>query len=36
MDPIYSMDHGDYCNAGSDYPDGYENFYLEIAEIAAS
>lgn len=36
MDPIYSMDHGDYCNAGSDYPDGYESFYLEIAEIAAS
>lgn len=36
MDPLYSMDHGDYCNAGSDYPDGYESFYLEIAEIAAS
>lgn len=32
MKPLYSMDHGDYCNAGSDYPDGYERFYLAIAE----
>lgn len=32
--PVYSMDHGDYCNAGSDYPDGYESFYFEIVKIA--
>lgn len=33
-EPLYSMDHGDYCNAGKDYPDGYESFYLELAEAA--
>ncbi|MGN1194041.1 MAG: esterase/lipase family protein [Acutalibacteraceae bacterium] len=33
MEPLYSMDHGDYCNAGNDYPDGYENFYLELVKV---
>lgn len=33
MKPLYSMDHGDYCNAGNDYPDGYENFYLSLVRV---
>lgn len=33
MKPLFSMDHGDYCNAGNDYPDGYEEFYLSLATV---
>lgn len=33
-EPIFGMDHGDFCNTGDDYPQGYENFYLELAKMA--
>ena len=33
---IYGMDHGDYCGTTDDYPDGYEKFWLGLAEMATS
>ncbi len=34
--PIYGMDHGDYCGTTDDYPEGYEKFWLGLAEMATS
>ncbi len=31
---IYGMDHGDYCGTTDDYPEGYEKFWLGLAEMA--
>ena len=31
---MYGMDHGDYCGTTDDYPEGYEKFWLGLAEIA--
>ena len=31
---IYGMDHGDYCGTTDDYPEGYEKFWLDLAEMA--
>lgn len=30
------MDHGDYCGTTDDYPEGYEKFWLGLAEMATS
>lgn len=36
FEPIYGMDHGDYCGT-ADYPEGgYEGFYLNLASIASA
>ena len=34
--PLYGMDHGDYCGTTDDYPEGYEKFWLGLAEMATS
>ena len=34
LETIYGMDHGDYCGTTDDYPDGYESFWLGLAEMA--
>lgn len=34
LKPIYGMDHGDYCGTTDDYPEGYESFWLGLAEMA--
>lgn len=34
LEPIYGMDHGDFCATGDDYPEGYEKFYLDMAKMA--
>ncbi len=34
LNPIYGMDHGDYCGTTDDYPEGYEKFWLGLAEMA--
>jgi triacylglycerol lipase len=31
---MYGMDHGDYCGTTDDYPEGYEKFWLGLAEMA--
>ena len=36
LEPIYGMDHGDYCGTTDDYPEGYEKFWLSLAEMATS
>ena len=36
MNPIYGMDHGDYCGTTDDYPEGYEKFWLGLAEMATA
>lgn len=36
LDTIYGMDHGDYCGTTDDYPEGYEKFWLGLAEMATS
>ena len=33
---IYGMDHGDYCGTTDDYPEGYEKFWLGLADMATS
>lgn len=33
-EPIYGMDHGDFCNVGDDYPTTAEDFYLDMAQMA--
>lgn len=33
---IYGMDHGDYCGTTDDYPEGYEKFWLGLAEMATA
>ncbi|MDD6146319.1 MAG: hypothetical protein PUB43_04685, partial [Oscillospiraceae bacterium] len=33
--PLYGIDHGDYCYEKSTLPGGFEGFYLEIARIAS-
>ena len=33
---MYGMDHGDYCGTTDDYPEGYEKFWLGLAEMATS
>ena len=35
LEPIYGMDHGDFCGTTDNYPEGgYEKFYLDLAELA--
>ena len=34
LDPVYGMDHGDYCGTTDDYPEGYEKFWLGLAGMA--
>ncbi len=34
LDTIYGMDHGDYCGTTDDYPEGYEKFWLDLAQMA--
>lgn len=34
--PVYGMDHGDYCGTTDDYPEGYEKFWLRLAEMATA
>ena len=36
LETIYGMDHGDYCGTTDDYPEGYEKFWLGLAEMATS
>ena len=36
LETMYGMDHGDYCGTADDYPDGYENFYLGLAEMVSA
>lgn len=36
LEPIYGMDHGDYCGTTDDYPEGYEKFWLGLAEMATA
>lgn len=36
LEPIYGMDHGDYCGTTEDYPEGYEKFWLNLAEMATA
>ena len=36
LETIYGMDHGDYCGTTDDYPEGYEAFWLGLAEMATS
>ena len=31
---MYGMDHGDYCGTTDDYPEGYEKFWLDLAQMA--
>lgn len=33
-EPIYGMDHGDFCNTNDDYPTTAEDFYLELVKMA--
>ncbi len=33
---VYGMDHGDYCGTTDDYPEGYESFWLGLAEMATA
>lgn len=33
-EPIYGMDHGDFCNVGDDYPTTAEDFYIDMAKMA--
>ena len=33
---IYGMDHGDYCGTTDDYPEGYEKFWLGLADMATA
>lgn len=35
LEPIFGMDHGDFCNAGDDYPETAEKFYLDMAKMAS-
>ncbi|MGN1418683.1 MAG: esterase/lipase family protein [Acutalibacteraceae bacterium] len=34
FEPIYGIDHGDYCYSQAGFPDGYDNFYLNLAKTA--
>ena len=35
FEPMYGIDHGDYCYTDSTLPGGFTNFYIRLAEIAA-
>ena len=34
LETMYGMDHGDYCGTTDDYPEGWESFWLGLAEMA--
>ncbi len=36
LETMHGMDHGDYCGTTDDYPEGYEKFWLGLAEMATS